>query len=110
MKLLKLKITTLFLSFTILSSCGVSATYMGDTLPSSNHVDVFYDAKDVKKAHKVIGHLSLDSRYTADKAIKPALVKKAKAIGADAIIIVAGDFTSNRDPYPIYKADAIKYT
>lgn len=110
MKQLQLKITTLFLLFTILSSCSVSATYIGDTLPSSNQIDIFYDAKDVTKPHRVIGHLSLNSTSTTDKAIKPTLIKKAKAIGADAIIIMAGDYTGNRDVNLIYQADAIKYT
>lgn len=109
MKQLKLQVTTLFVLFNILSSCGISATYMGDTLPTSNHVDVFYDAKDVKKPYKVTGHLSLSATYNANEA-KIKLVDKAKSVGADGVIILTTDYTNSKDPDPIYKADAIKYT
>jgi len=106
---LKSKLIILLLIIFIFSSCGVAVSYLGETMPATSSIDVFYDAKDVKKRYKVTGHLSLSASYNANEA-KIKMVDKAKAVGADGVIILTTDYTSSKDPDPIYKADAIKYT
>ncbi|MEO3403063.1 hypothetical protein AAFN85_04115 [Mucilaginibacter sp. CAU 1740] len=103
MKNLKLHHLIIALCF-VITSC-VTTNYLGDTYPATDKIDVFYDAKDVKKEYKVIGHLITD--YTSDSIeAKEALSGKAKKVGADGIIILqvtgSGDHASIR-------ADAIKY-
>ena len=97
-----------FLAAMILSSCGVAVSYLGETMSPTVNTDIFYDAKDVKKQYKVIGHLSLSASYNSDEA-KIKMVEKAKTVGADGLIIPTTDYTSNKEPDPIYKGDAIKY-
>ena len=108
MKILKVKFVLLFAAASIFSSCGISVSYLGETMSPTNNTDIFYDAKDVKKQYKVIGHLSLSATYNADQA-KIRMVEKAKSVGADGVIILTTDYTSSKDPDPIYKGDAIKY-
>lgn len=109
MKNLKIRIVTLLLCTFILSSCGITIDYLGDTLPATNSVDVFYDAKDVKKTYKVIGHLSVPTGIDENQA-KSKIIEKSKAVGADGIIIHSRDYTGGKDSEPLYKADAIKYS
>jgi 5,10-methylenetetrahydrofolate reductase len=94
----------------LLSSCGlVSANYFGDTLaaPTTN-VDVYYSAHDVKKDYKVIGHLTCTN--VGQDATTRALTNKAKAVGADAIVIT-GDTVDASGKYSsdTVTADALKY-
>ncbi|WP_114941094.1 hypothetical protein [Mucilaginibacter endophyticus] len=103
MKILKLNHLIILLSL-FLASCATTS-YLGDTYPATEKVDVFYDAKDVKKDYKVIGHLAI--AYTPNAAeAKNDLSIKAREVGADGIIILQVD--GNNEKATI-RADAIKY-
>jgi hypothetical protein len=103
MKTLKLHHFIILLSL-FLTSCATAA-YLGDNYPSTEKVDVFYDAKDVKQDYKVIGHLTIN--YTDDSIeAKTTLSEKARQVGADGIIIL--QVSGNNDKASI-RADAIKY-
>lgn len=96
-------------SLLLLTACA-TVSYMGDQLPATNDVVVFYDAKDVKKEYKVIGHIYASTTMDAEK-VKGTIVTKAKAVGADAVIILG--LVSNgtgKALQNIQQADAIKYT
>lgn len=94
----------LFVLIFFISSC-VTTNYLGDTYPPTQKIDVYYDARDVKKDFKVIGHLI--TAYTNDSAeAKEALSAKARQVGADGIVILP--VSGNGDHVSI-KADAIKY-
>ena len=71
-----------------LSSCA-GVMYLGDHLPATGSVQVYYDAKDVKQNYKVIGHLAAaESGNTDLEPVKTQMIEKAKSIGADGIIFV----------------------
>jgi outer membrane protein assembly factor BamE (lipoprotein component of BamABCDE complex) len=87
----------------LLASCS-TVNYLGDQYPSTIQTDVYYDAKDIKQAYKVIGHLSTGNYSSRPEGMKKTLLVKAKAIGADGIIIL--QTTANNE---MVRADAIKY-
>jgi uncharacterized protein YbjQ (UPF0145 family) len=71
-----------------LSSCA-SVLYLGDTLPATTSVKVYYDAKDIKQQYKVIGHLAQSvSSETGMNSAKEKMIEKAKSIGADGIVFL----------------------
>lgn len=94
----------------VLASCA-GVLYLGDTLPATTSVKVYYDAKDVKQDYKVIGHLAQTISGTPKMdEIKEKIIEKAKAIGADGVIflqIIAKPGSSN-DAETI-NADAIRF-
>lgn len=91
----------------LLASCATTS-YIGDTLTPSEKIDVYYAARDVKREYKVIGHISA-ATGTSENDAKAKIVEKAKAVGADGVIILGLDFTGGKDSTPFEKADAIKY-
>jgi hypothetical protein len=91
-----------------LSSCAVQASYFGDTLPATTSVDVFYSAHDVTKDYKVIGHLNCANGN--QETVKRLLTDKAKAIGADAIVITGNTVdSSGKYGSDVVNADALRY-
>lgn len=108
MKTHTLLTTTLFALATLVSSCA-TISYMGDQMAATTNVDVFYAAKDVSKKYKVIGHIYASTGMNADK-VKQKILTKARAVGADGVIILGvstagmGDNTDT-----VQQADAIKY-
>ncbi|MBN9297325.1 MAG: hypothetical protein J0I41_09950 [Filimonas sp.] len=101
--------SAILLSITgLLSSCATTS-YMGDKLPPTSNVDVFYASKDVKKEYKVIGHIYAPTTLKADK-IKESILTKAKNVGADGVIILGiATAGSGKDSETIQQADVIKY-
>jgi len=95
----------------VLSSCGVlePASYFGDTLATpTTSVDIYYSAHDVKKDYRVIGHLTCPN--TGQGPVTKALVAKAKAVGADAIVITGNTIdSSGKSTSDTVTADALKY-
>ncbi|MBB6498832.1 hypothetical protein [Pedobacter cryoconitis] len=114
MKAFKIRSLIVIIVAVLLSSCASLATsYIGETLPATSKLDVFYAAKDIKQDYKVIGHL-ITSVNTNVEAAKRTTVKKAKEIGADGIIFTNVDFTGGGDPPNFItsesvKSEAIKY-
>ncbi|RFZ91335.1 hypothetical protein D0C36_20635 [Mucilaginibacter conchicola] len=83
---------------------------MGDQLPASTQVDVYYAEKDVAKKYKVIGHIYTSTAVNANK-VKEAILTKAKAVGADGVIILGIKTTGGgNEVETVQQADAIKYT
>lgn len=69
-----------------LSACSLPPTYMGDKLPPTLKVDIYYSANEVKRDYKVIGHLL--SHIYIKSTIEHNMVVFAKKEGADAVIIM----------------------
>jgi hypothetical protein len=93
-----------------LSSCA-GVLYLGDTLPATSSVKVYYDAKDVKQSYKVIGHLAQAISGTPNMDdVKAKVIEKAKSIGADGVIFlqITAKPGSSNDAETI-NADAIKF-
>ena len=91
----------------LLSSCA-AVSYLGDKLPPTNTVDIFYSAHDVTRSYKVIGHLSCPNGRV--EGVKAQLTDYAKKIGADAIVITGIGEPNNDNRTGVANADALKYT
>ena|SRR6202012_2571215 len=90
----------LILSF-FLTACSLPPTYMGDKLPPTKHVDVYYNISDIKHGYKVIGHLQ--SHKYIKSTVERDMSVFAKRYGGDAVIIFRAE--GNR-----VNADVLKYT
>ena len=71
---------------TFLSACSLPPTYMGDKLPPTQKVDIYYSANEVKRNYKVMGHLT--SHKYIKSAIEHIMVDHAKKEGGDGVIIM----------------------
>ena len=83
-----------------LSACSLPPTYMGDKLPPTNKVDIYYSASEVKLVYKVMGRL-VSHKYIKS-AIEHNMTAFAKKEGGDAVIIMPE--ANNR-----IEAEVIKY-
>ncbi len=97
---MKTPIVILTLSL-FLSACSLPPTYIGDKLPPTKHVDIYYSISAVKRGYKVIGHLQ--SHKYIQSAIERNMSVFAKRYGGDAVIIFRPE--GNR-----VNADVLKYT
>ncbi len=75
----------------LLSGCA-SISYLGDTFPPTQHVDLFFSESDVEKEYRVIGRMEATAdadelMYSTDKFTQ-AILKKAAEKGADAVVIL----------------------
>lgn len=85
---------------TLLTACSLPPTYMGETLPPTHKVDIYYSAGEVKRDYKVMGHLT--SHKYIKSAIERNMVNYAKKEGGDGVIIMPA--ANNR-----IEAEVIKY-
>ncbi len=94
------KVFTLSIIFTLLlgMSCTPRIAYLGDYYAPTYDVELFYDEGDIEKEYKVIGI----ARNEGDElerdnleAIRDEMIKKAKQVGADAILFVSVASNSN---------------
>lgn len=90
---------TLLLS-TIFSACSLPPAYIGDKLPPTKKVDIYYSAGEVRRDYKVMGHLT--SHKYIKSAIERNMVDYAKKEGGDGVIIMPA--ANNR-----IEAEVIKY-
>ncbi len=91
-----------------LTSCVTLANYIGDRFTPTDQVDVYYATRDVKVDYYVIGHISAPTGMN-DEQSKQLIVKKAKSVGADGVIILGIDYTGGKDSSPYNKAEVIRY-
>ena len=88
---------------------------MGDTYSPTYDVEVFYDEGDIDKEYRVIGiarNEGDDIERDDLESIREAMIKKAREVGADGILIVS--VAENRpggdpDPNKIVEAKFLKY-
>jgi hypothetical protein len=90
------------------SACSYNVAYLGESLPPTTDIEVFYAARDVKHEHKVIGHLSYPCTYNEEEA-KRKIIEKAKAVGADGVIFLGKTYPGGDNSLPVETADAIKF-
>jgi hypothetical protein len=79
------------LSFFLLTSCGTVVDYVGKSYSPSTHVDVFVTPSSVPQEYEIIGkgyvHNPSAWKSRLGETIQRKAIIKAKAKGADAIII-----------------------
>ncbi len=90
-----MKRSTIFLSgllTLILSSCTsyYKSTYFGDYYTPTYEVSLYYDEEDIPLNFKVIGNVK-NSEYLVSRLspaqLRDEMIKKAKTVGADAILV-----------------------
>ena len=88
MKLTNLLIRNLALCALILFISGCATVdYVGETYAPTNHVDMYFDAKDIHRPHKVMGQMTVDDgEYADSQEMQTNMKKEAMARGADAVL------------------------
>jgi len=79
------------LALLVLGSLGCAQIdYIGDTLPTTNHVDVYFDQADVEYDYRVIGRIVARSPgefYDNDKLMNK-IKEEAMKHGGDAVVVI----------------------
>jgi len=86
---MKAQILTIAALLVILSSCSPTINYLGNNYEPSTHVEIFFNENDIEKEYKTMGVMKNegDSFENNDlESIKEEMLKKAREVGADAII------------------------
>lgn len=75
----------------LLSGCA-SISYLGDSFPPTQHVDLFFSEKDVPREYTVIGRLEAtadaDELLYSTEKFTQAIRDKAAEKGGDAVVIL----------------------
>ena len=80
------KLFLLGLFLTVLGCAEVR--YVGETLPATDDVDIFYDEKSIEREYTTIGHaIGTGGFVLSTSKIQKKLIEEAKRRGADAILI-----------------------
>jgi uncharacterized protein YbjQ (UPF0145 family) len=101
-----------FICLLLVSCSGPAIHYLGDSYQPTASVEIYYDAKEVQKEYKVIGRMTNDKFMEYDpEIIKEEMLKKAKSVGADAIIFydLSAAETEKVGDIVTVKAQLIKY-
>ena len=81
------KIIVLILSMILfVTACGsdIEVDYLGDSYPSTSHVDVYFSEDDITEGYLVMGRATVDGSDAG--ALQEKLIEKARESGADGII------------------------
>lgn len=107
----------LVLVFMVSLSCSPKISYMGDSRMPTYNIDVYYDEKDIEMEYTVMGIARNEGDMFENddlNEIRNALIKKAREVGADAILVLS--INENRpsmeddyDPNKIVEAKFLKY-
>ena len=83
-----LKAHMVLIALLVLSAGCARIDYIGDEFPPTQTVDLYYSENDVRPAYAVMGHITAtgDALVSVDK-LRKELIKKARAVGADGVII-----------------------
>ncbi|MGV3762034.1 hypothetical protein [Parapedobacter sp.] len=88
----------------------MTVSYVGGRYQPTEQVDVYYAEKDVKRAYRVIGHLSEQvSGLKGDDRAKERIIAKGREVGADGVIILGFAYSGAKETEEYQKAQAIKY-
>ncbi len=87
-------LTTITLIGFLLTACSPTIHYLGNDYQPTQNVDIYFDENDIEKEYRVIGTMKNEGEQWANDIdkIKTAMIEKAKAKGADAILF-AGAFS-----------------
>lgn len=127
----QLNIAALLLMLVFVLSCSPTLNYLGESYAPTEKVDIFFDAADVEKEYKVMGVVKnegFEIDLNDPESMKEAMVKKAKEVGADAVLFVGfyeekevsrtttttfeknnAESVSTSDTEKIYEAKFLKY-
>ena len=90
MKTLIKMLIILSLSIFIIQCAQVN--YVGKTFPPTSDIDVYYSEHEIEKEFTTIGHAMGSGGFlVSNEKIQDELVKKARSVGADGVIITEVD-------------------
>lgn len=94
-----------------MAACSIPVYYLGEEFQASSSVEVYYSYSDITGPYKVIGKLTHSTSSNRPERIKEAMIERAKAAGADAIVFTDMDMmrTGESDEGPSVKAELIRY-
>lgn len=73
----------------LLGACAPKINYLGNSYTPTQQVEIFFDEKDIKGDYRVMGMIDNegdDFEEDDPEIVQQAMVEKAKAVGADAIL------------------------
>ena len=71
----------------LLAGC-VSTDYIGTRYPATENVDLFFSEDDIERPYKVFGEVRAEMpKLGESKRLQKALIKQARAKGADGLVI-----------------------
>ncbi|MBK1897014.1 hypothetical protein [Chryseobacterium paridis] len=73
------------LALSVATSCTPS--YFGKTYAATQNVDVYFDAKDVKREHETMGTTEIDQGFSSIDAMQQKAIELGKSRGADGVIM-----------------------
>ena len=77
--------------FLLVVSCTPQINYLGSNYAPTQDVDIFFDERDIDKDYDVMGIMKnegADLELDDAESVKNAMIKKAKSVGADAILFI----------------------
>lgn len=98
--------------FFLVAACSPKITYLGDYYGSTVNIDVYYDEKDIDKDYKTIGIARNEGdEFEQDnlEAIREEMIKKAREVGADAILFESIGGNVDRDDWDSKKVVEAKF-
>ena len=101
-------ISVVLLSTIFFFSCSPFIYYIGDSYASSSQIEVFYDAKEIKKEYKVIGRMVMPITSDTERE-KKIMIAEAKKKGADGIIFNDLTVDEGKSYNVSAKAELIKF-
>lgn len=106
-----MKTLTSLLVLAAIGGCAPRVFYSGETFPpyQAQEVAVFYDENQINQPYQVIGTLANRGTAINQDRVKQAMVEKAKAVGANAIVFHDLDMTGESAGLLMLKAKAIRY-
>ncbi|WP_293308361.1 hypothetical protein [Pedobacter sp. UBA5917] len=80
-----IKTVAAILMITLASACATP--YFGKTYTATQNVDVYLDAKDVKKTYEVMGTSDVDQGFSSLDKLQQKVIELGKTKGADGVIM-----------------------
>lgn len=77
--------------FLLFISCSPQINYLGSNYTPTQNVDIFFDENDIQQDYTVMGIMKNEGdemELDDSESVKNAMIKKAKSVGADAILFL----------------------
>ena len=84
----KMILSVSLISLALFYSACTSVSYKGPTYAPTKKVKIYYSKDRIQRKYEVMGKATASTWYSyQNRSLRPALIEKAKACGADAILI-----------------------
>lgn len=73
--------------FALSAATSCAPSYFGKTYAATQHVDVYFDAADVKREHEIMGTTDVGQGFSSLNAVQQKVIELGKAQGADGVVM-----------------------